>query len=48
VPVNYRSRSFREGKKVSLLKDPLTWLAALARLRLRRIDPMRWVERRRA
>jgi SAM-dependent methyltransferase len=48
VPVNYRSRSFREGKKVSLLKDPLTWLAALARLRLRRIDPMRAVEKRRA
>ena len=47
IPVNYRSRSFREGKKVSVLRDPLTWLRALARLRLRRIDPMAEVERAR-
>jgi SAM-dependent methyltransferase len=47
IPVNYRSRSFREGKKVSVLRDPLTWLAALAALRLRRIDPLREVEKRR-
>jgi len=26
IPVNYRSRSFSEGKKVSFLRDPLTWL----------------------
>ena len=48
IPVNYRSRSFREGKKVSVLRDPISWLAALARLRLRRIDPLRAVERSRA
>ena len=48
IPVNYRSRSFREGKKVSLVRDPLSWLAALVRLRLRRIDPLRNVEKRRA
>jgi SAM-dependent methyltransferase len=29
IPVNYRSRSFAEGKKVSLLLDPLTWIKAL-------------------
>ena len=26
VPVNYCSRSFRDGKKVRLFRDPLTWL----------------------
>jgi 2-polyprenyl-3-methyl-5-hydroxy-6-metoxy-1,4-benzoquinol methylase len=40
IPVNYRSRSFREGKKVRVLRDPWTWLLALARLKLTRIDPM--------
>ena len=48
----YRARSTdglknREGKKVSVFRDPLTWLRALARLRLRRIDPMAEVERAR-
>ncbi len=33
IPVNYRSRSIAEGKKVSMLRDPLTWLAALVRFR---------------
>jgi 2-polyprenyl-3-methyl-5-hydroxy-6-metoxy-1,4-benzoquinol methylase len=40
IPVNYRSRSFREGKKVSVWRDPLTWVRALVRLRLARIDPL--------
>jgi len=48
IPVNYRSRSFREGKKVSILRDPWTWLAVLARLRFTRIDPMAQVARTRA
>lgn len=48
IPVNYRSRSFKEGKKVSTLRDPLTWLAALAWLRFCRIDPLAEIERRRA
>jgi glycosyltransferase involved in cell wall biosynthesis len=26
IPVNYWSRSFNEGKKVSILRDPLSWL----------------------
>lgn len=47
IPVNYRSRSFREGKKVSAIRDPLTWLRALARLRVEPIDPLREVERSR-
>ena len=40
VPVNYRSRSFKQGKKVRMFRDPFTWLWALARLRLMRIDPL--------
>lgn len=40
IPVNYRSRSFQEGKKVRMFRDPLTWLWTLARLRLTRMDPM--------
>jgi hypothetical protein len=45
LPVNYRSRSFKEGKKVRMFRDPLTWLVAIAWLRFVKIDPMRVVER---
>ena len=45
LPVNYRSRSFTEGKKVRMFRDPLTWLKALTWLRFVRIDPMGVVER---
>jgi len=38
IPVNYRSRSFREGKKVSMTRDPLTWIAALWKCRTQSID----------
>jgi glycosyltransferase involved in cell wall biosynthesis len=47
LPVNYRSRSFKEGKKVSMIRDPLTWLAVLFRLRIEKIDPLGEVERAR-
>jgi len=33
VPVNYESRSFSEGKKVSAFRDPLTWMRALVKFR---------------
>jgi hypothetical protein len=33
LPVNYRARSFSEGKKVTILRDPLTWLRALVKFR---------------
>ena len=33
IPVNYHSRSIAEGKKVTMIRDPLTWLRALARFR---------------
>ena len=48
LSVNYRSRSFKEGKKVRMFRDPLTWLAAIARLRFARIDPLTAVEKARA
>jgi SAM-dependent methyltransferase len=48
VPVNYRSRSFGEGKKVSMIRDPLTWLWALVRLRLMKVDPLGDIAREQA
>lgn len=48
LPVNYRSRAFHEGKKVRMIRDPLTWLVALARLRCNRINPMRVAAQERA
>lgn len=33
IPVNYRSRSFKEGKKVSVLRDPWTWIVAIFKYR---------------
>lgn len=31
LPISYKSRSFKEGKKVRFFRDPLTWLWALVR-----------------
>lgn len=45
LPVNYRSRSFAEGKKVKLLRDPLNWLMALVWLRFVKVEPMKVAER---
>ena len=39
VPVNYRSRSFREGKKVRVFRDPLTWIWVDLKLRFARVLP---------
>jgi hypothetical protein len=33
VPVNYQSRSMKEGKKVTVFRDPLTWIRALVKFR---------------
>jgi hypothetical protein len=38
IPVNYRSRSFTEGKKVRIVRDPLTWIWAAVKYRF---TPMR-------
>jgi len=48
IPVNYRSRSFKQGKKVSAFRDPFNWLKALAWLRFVEVDPLAEVERRRS
>jgi hypothetical protein len=37
LPVNYRARSPKEGKKVSMIQDPLTWLRALLKFRWGRL-----------
>ena len=37
LPVNYRARSPSEGKKVTMLRDPLTWMRALLRFRWSRL-----------
>lgn len=33
VPVSYRSRGFEDGKKINVLRDPLTWVKAIVRSR---------------
>jgi len=37
IPVSYRSRSFKQGKKITMLRDPLTWMVALAKYRFQRL-----------
>jgi hypothetical protein len=34
IPVNYASRSFAEGKKVSFVRDGLTWVTTILRFRM--------------
>ncbi len=45
LPVNYNSRSFTEGKKIRLFRDPLTWLKALVWLRFVKVDPLEVIRR---
>ncbi|MEO5959313.1 MAG: glycosyltransferase family 2 protein, partial [Opitutaceae bacterium] len=33
IPISYKSRSFKEGKKISMFRDPLTWIWALLKYR---------------
>jgi glycosyltransferase involved in cell wall biosynthesis len=37
IPVTYHSRSFKEGKKIRMFRDPMTWMAALAKYRFQRL-----------
>jgi 2-polyprenyl-3-methyl-5-hydroxy-6-metoxy-1,4-benzoquinol methylase len=39
VGVSYCSRGFDAGKKVTMLRDPITWLIALVRFRIAPISP---------
>jgi len=43
IPVNYTSRSFAEGKKVSFVRDGLTWITTILRFRINAIGPGRTV-----
>jgi glycosyltransferase involved in cell wall biosynthesis/2-polyprenyl-3-methyl-5-hydroxy-6-metoxy-1,4-benzoquinol methylase len=45
LPVNYRSRSFKEGKKVRFLRDPITWIGTIIWLRFLKINPMNVIAR---
>ena len=37
IPVSYESRSFKDGKKITYFRDPLTWLWALVKYRFCRL-----------
>ena len=37
IPIKYTSRSFKEGKKVSMFRDPPTWIWAWAKYRFQRL-----------
>ena len=37
VPVTYVSRSFTEGKKVRIFRDPITWIIAILKYRFARL-----------
>ena len=39
IPVNYRSRSFKQGKKVRIVRDALSWLRADLGFRFARLRP---------
>jgi putative flippase GtrA len=39
IPVNYRARSFKQGKKISFLRDPPGLIAADVKYRLQRLRP---------
>ncbi len=32
IPVKYQARSFKEGKKINVYKDPLTWIAIILKI----------------
>jgi hypothetical protein len=37
VPINYRARSYAEGKKVRFFRDPITWLRTIVASRFERL-----------
>lgn len=39
IPVNYKSRSFKAGKKVTYFRDPATWMWALVKYRFAPLGP---------
>jgi glycosyltransferase involved in cell wall biosynthesis len=39
VPVRYEARGFHGGKKIRMVRDPITWVVACARFRFTRLRP---------
>jgi glycosyltransferase involved in cell wall biosynthesis len=37
IPISYKSRSFKEGKKITMIRDPLSWMWALVKYRCVRL-----------
>lgn len=37
IPISYTSRSFKEGKKIAIFRDPITWMWALVKFRVQRL-----------
>ena len=37
IPISYKSRSFKQGKKISMFRDPISWMWALAKYRFQRL-----------
>jgi len=37
IPISYQSRSFKEGKKIRMFRDPLTWMRALVKSRFAKL-----------
>jgi glycosyltransferase involved in cell wall biosynthesis len=37
IPISYTSRSFEQGKKITMIRDPLTWIWALVKYRFCRL-----------
>ena len=37
IPITYRSRSFQQGKKVRMFRDPFTWIVAWGKARFGRL-----------
>ena len=48
IPVNYRSRSFKQGKKVTMIADPISWIKVCLKLRFSKLNPLGEMERTRA
>ena len=40
IPVSYESRSFKEGKKTKIISDPLTWVIACFKFKLKKINDL--------
>jgi len=38
IPISYNSRSFKQGKKIRMFRDPFTWLVAWAKARFGRLS----------